>query len=349
MVPFAVGWACGWVLCWRRPGLPRRPGPGGVPRLPVAVVIPARNEAGSLPALLGSVAGQLGDGDELVVVDDGSTDGTAGVAAAHGARVVPAPPVPAGWTGKASACATGAAATGAPVLVFLDADVTLAPGTLALLAERAAHEPDHLVSVQPWHRMARPYEQLSVPFNLLALAGTGLTAPWGGRVPVRVAFGPVLATTRAAYEAVGGHAHPDVRCSVVDDIALARRYEGRVRLAQGRDLASFRMYPDGARQLVEGWTKNIATGAATVPWWAFVLTVGWLWSMIGAPAAGWLCWAAGAAQVYVLGRRVAQVRWWAAALAPLLAVWFLAVLARSAWRRARGRSSPWRGRAVPAG
>lgn len=354
VLPFAVGWLCGWLLCWRRLE-PQLPGgrftylPESLERPALAVVIPARNEAGSLPALLGSLAESLRPGDEVVVVDDASTDGTAAVASAHGARVVEAPPLPDGWTGKASACATGVVATTAPVLVFLDADVTLEAGTLDVLGAQAAAEPDHLVSVQPWHRMERPYEQLSVPFNLVSLAGTGLTAPWGARVPVRIAFGPVLATTRAAYEAAGGHAHPDVRGSIVDDIALARRYDGRVRLWQHRTMATFRMYPDGVRQLVEGWTKNIATGAASVPWWAFVLTVGWLWSMVGAPAAGWPCWVASAIQVYVLGRRVAQVRWWAAPFAPLLALFFLAILARSGRRRRRGRSVTWRGRAVPTG
>ena len=341
--PFVVGWACGWVLCWRRRLSPLSV-MAGATRPAVAVVVPARDEAGMLPALLSSLAPQLRPGDELVVVDDGSADETASVAVAGGARVLPAPLLPEGWTGKASACAAGAAATTAPVLVFLDADVTLAADALDRVAAAAAASPDHLVTVQPWHVMVRPYEQLSVPFNLVALAGAGLTVPWYRHVRPRVAYGPVLATTRVAYDAAGGHAHPDVRGSIVDDIALARRYDGRVIVATGRDLATFRMYPAGIRQLVEGWTKNIAAGAGAAPWWAVALTVGWVWSMIGAPAAGWWCWLASAAQVYVLGRRVGAIRWWAALLPPALAVWFLAVVARSWWLRARGRSVRWRGR-----
>ena len=343
-VLFLVGWTTGWVL-WAR-----------VPRLPaslpttrsgaLAVIVPARDEAASLPALLASLVPQLGSADELVVVDDGSTDATAALAAAGGARVIPAPTLPVGWTGKASACHTGAAATSAPTLVFLDADVVLEPGALDRLAAAVAATPGGLVSVQPWHGMARPVEQLSVPFNMVAVAGTGLAAPGAGRRRTRVAFGPVLATARADYERVGGHAHAEVRASVVDDIALARRYDGNVRVAVDRSVASFRMYPGGFGPLLEGWTKNIATGAGYVPWWAFAATVAWLWSMIGAPAAGWPCWLASALQVYVLGRRVGAVRWWAALLAPLLAIWFLAVLARSGWRRLRGRPVRWRGRDV---
>lgn len=340
---FLPGWACGWVLCWRRLPLVVPP---GAPRPAVAVVIPARNEAATLPELLASLASQVRPGDQVLVVDDASTDGTSAVAAEAGARVVAAAPLPPGWTGKSWACHTGVGATSAPILVFLDADVVLAPRALDRLAGAAAARPDTLVSVQPWHRMVRPCEQLSAPFNLVALAGTGLTTPWGARVPVRLAFGPVLASTRSAYDGVGGHAHVSVRGCVVDDIALACRYHGRVQLAQARDVATFRMYPDGLHRLVEGWTKNIAAGAAAVPGWALALTVAWLWSMIGSPAAGWPCWLASAAQVWVLGRRVGSVRWWAALLAPLLAVWFVVVLGRSAWRRLRRRPVRWRGRDV---
>lgn len=349
VAPFAVGWLCGWVLLWRVPRLaPRAVAPGARVGA-LAVVVPARDEEASLPALLASVVPQLQPGDELVVVDDGSTDATAAVATAAGARVVAPPPLPPGWTGKAWACHTGACATSAPTLVFLDADVTLGDGALDRLAAAVAARPDALVSAQPWHRMVRPYEQLSVPFNLVAVGGSGVAAPGAARRRHRLAFGPVLATARVAYERGGGHAHPDVRASIVDDIALARRYDGAVSVAVDRSVATFRMYPGGVRSLVEGWTKNFAAGAAGAPWWAFVLTAAWLASMIGGPGASWPCWLASAAQVYVLGRRVGAVRWWAALLAPVLAVVLLAVLTRSTWRRLRRAEVRWRGRDVPLG
>ena len=69
----------------------------------------------------------------------------------------------------------------------------------------------------------------------------------------------------ADYEAAGGHAGDSVRGAVLDDVSLARAVQrtGRgVTVFGGRGAVRFRMYPDGLRSLVEGWTKNFAGGAA---------------------------------------------------------------------------------------
>jgi 4,4'-diaponeurosporenoate glycosyltransferase len=133
---------------------------------------------------------------------------------------------------------------------------------------------------------------------------------------------------------------------VAEDLALARAI-GRSLPFAGRQLATFRMYPQGVRALVQGWTKNIATGARSVPWWAGLAVVGWIWSLAGGVFAAWWFVAASIAQVAVLGRRVGRFGLLSPLVYPLLLVFFLAVFVRSVALTALGRTVRWRGRRVP--
>ena len=357
----ALRWLAGVWLLWSLPGLRPAGDTGGDPDTagdradgPLAVVVPARDEAASLPRLLASLAVQTRPPAELVVVDDHSTDGTAAVARAGGATVVPAPPLPGGWTGKAWACRTGVEATTAPVLVFLDADTWLAPDGLARLAGERRRR-GGLVSVQPFHVTERPYESLSAFFNVVALMGVRPARPAG-------AAGPCMACSRADYEAVGGH--EAVRTEVAEDVALGRRFlAARLPLAclAGRETVRFRMYPDGPRALVEGWTKNFATGAGATRPGVLLAVIAWISGCTSAAAqpllaaagrgagAGWAValYAAYAAQLALMLRRVGRFPWWAAAAFPVPLAAFLAVFARSLALTVAGRPVRWRGREVP--
>ena len=123
--PFAA-WAVWRVLA------PRRPARVALPPLParprVAAVIPALDEVEALPELLRELP--AGVVDEIVVVDGGSRDGTAAAARAAGAHVVVEP-----RRGYGRACATGAAATDAEVIVFLDGDGSDDPTDLPAVLE----------------------------------------------------------------------------------------------------------------------------------------------------------------------------------------------------------------------
>jgi hypothetical protein len=362
-----LGWVAGWVLGARPRRLPRvRSAPVGA----VSVVIPARNEATRLPRLLACLdAARAGHELEVVVVDDSSTDATAAQAASWGATVLRVSP-PAGWTGKAWACWRGAQEARGDVLVFLDADTEPTPELFpALVARVRAHAA--LVSVQPWHRTESAYEQLSAVCNEIAVMGAGTGPARGPRWWRRpMAFGPVIGIGRADYFRIGGHA--GVRASVVEDLALAAR-AARAGLTVeswcGGDAVVFRMYPEGVRQLVEGWSKNFATGAATTPPARVVAVVAWVAATLtagalgvgaavtlatggGAPAgvsAGVLVYAAFGVQGWALLRRVGSFGWTGAMALPLLALAFVALFLRSALLAGLRRPRRWRGRVVASG
>lgn len=360
-VLLTIAWIAGWAMLWRVPRLGRaahaRPAT-------VTVVVPARNESRALPGLLASLLSQDEPAMELIVVDDHSTDGTARVAAAAGAWVVPAPELPTGWTGKPWACWTGAHDSTGELLVFLDADTELGPDFLSRLkAEHAKRR--GLVSVQPYHRMVRGYERMSAFFNVVSMMGVGAAS--ARRHPRVVgAFGPCLATSRADYLAVGGHAA--VRGAVLEDVALARHYLDAglpVRCLGGRGSVRFRMYPDGFAHLVEGWSKNIAAGAGSTPPMRAVLVFGWITATllvgygavrgvatvltggVGPSAFTWVFYAAWVAQLTVMLRALGNFGIATAAGFPVPAVAFVGIFVRSLVLTAVRGEVTWKGRSVP--
>jgi 4,4'-diaponeurosporenoate glycosyltransferase len=355
------GWAAGWWLLWRVPTV-RRPGEAsaGTVLADLAVVIPARDEAGTLPTLLESLRAQGPRPHEVVVVDDASTDGTAAVARAHGAETVPSRPLPAGWTGKSWACQQGVDATSASLLVFLDADVRLGPGALrALVDEHAAR--GGLVSVAPRHEMVRPTERLSAPFNLVAFMGVGSARP-GRDGRSDGAFGPCMVCRRTDYQTVGGHAA--VRDAVTEDLALAEAFTeaGLPTYAlAGRGAVAYRMYPQGLRQLIEGWSKNLAAGARFVPALRSLGVALWVTALLVATqhlvlailspdrahvSIAVVAFAAFAAQQWIRLRALTTAGWITAALFPATTVVFTAIFLRSIWWTYGRRRVRWRGRDI---
>lgn len=341
---------------------------------PLTVIIPARNEAASLPRLLADLAAQTAPIRTIVVADDQSTDATAALARAAGATVVAVPPLPAGWMGKPWACHSAVNALGAPgalgepgipgigpddVLVFLDADVRLAPDAFEALIGRLAT--DDVVSVQPFHEAETPREQFSVMFNIVSAMGIAL-----GTDHPNAVVGPVIACRAALYEAVGGHA--SVAQRIAEDVALGARFidtGARVRVYEGGRSVRYRMYPGGWSDLVNGWTKNVATGAGSVPWWRSVAIALWV-TAVGA-AAGTVSRIdlhaddplerfgpaiVIAAAVLVLrhgARRAGSFRAWCWWLFPVVVAFFMAVFLRSVIATLVLRKVRWKDRSVQLG
>jgi glycosyltransferase involved in cell wall biosynthesis len=308
-----------------RMGLAARRFLGPLPHAPaidVRVVIPARDEAVVIAACVASAVGQA---TEVVVVDDGSSDGTAGVAAAAGAQVVPlAGDPPPGWLGKPRACAAGAAGAGTEWLAFVDADVTLHPSALATMA---AATRSTSTSIAGGLACGSFWERLLLPELGLALAQEGLRG---------FASGQCFLVRRDHYEAVGGHGHPAVRGSVVDDRDLARVLTGHdPRLAPR--LMRARMYRDLAG-IRAGLVKNQAAlypGAV-----ATLRRLAWLL----APLASRRPWAL--VVVSAGGRAAAGQNPLYGLLSPLARIVLAGIHVESVWRHRTGRPVSWKGRPV---
>jgi len=334
-------WAAGFLL------LPRLRPCGDVDRPPstpsLSLVIPARDEEHNLPTLLQSLARQSVSPREIIVVDDGSTARTAAIAAELGATVLASQPLPDGWRGKTWACHQGARAATGDLLCFVDADTCFEADGLArvLACYRGG-----AFSVGPWHAIRRPYENLSLFFNLNMVAGT---------VPDRL-FGQMLLVDRESYQRVGGH--EAVRGRILENFRLAQQFASagvRVRSVAGKGAISFRMYPGGLGELVAGWVKGFASGAGQTPRATLCLMVAWMSALAtvpfgvlmgGEPLAFGPLYLLCAAQVAWFGRRVGAFHWYAALLYPVPLGFFFVVFAWSSLRA--GKAVTWKGREIHA-
>jgi glycosyltransferase involved in cell wall biosynthesis len=228
----------------------------------VCVIVPARNEEENLATCLDSLVSQTGVAFEIIVVDDHSTDRTREIAlsfANRGVRLIEAPELPHGWTGKNNAVTAGARAAQGEWLLFTDADTVHLPGSLAAaLAEAREHNAD-MLSYSPEQIAVSFWEMAVLPVVFAELARqyppSKVRDP---QSPIAAANGQYLLITREAYDAVGGHAA--VASEILEDVALARaikRSGRRIFFRYAADAVRTRMYRNFA-QLREGWTKNLA-------------------------------------------------------------------------------------------
>jgi len=329
------------------------PGKGAL----VSILVPARDEEANIESCLRAALASRGAAVEVVVMDDGSRDATPAVVrrlAVDDARVrlLSAPALPPGWTGKVHACARLAEAARGTHLLFLDADVRLAPDAAAALASHAERHGLAMVSGVPRQVIRTVGEALTVPTINLLLLGY---LPGGGRATserasLAAACGQMVLCGRGAYEAVGGHG--SIRGTLHDGLALARRFRAgghRTEVVDGAPLASCRMY----RNFAEAWagfTKNAREGMATplgLPVWTVLLAGAhlWPWALLPAPAAA-------LALLLALGLRAAVTRrarepWWTVPLHPLTVLVALAIQWTALARWALGLPPGWKGRAYP--
>lgn len=261
----------------------------------VTVIVPARNEAAGIGVCLAALSGQDYPRDQMriVMVDDGSTDATVALARAAAARdpritVLAAPPLPAGWTGKAHACWRGAAAASTRWLCFIDADTVPLPALLRSAIARAERDGVDFLSLEPRQELVTVWERLILPAGLCALGFVGnLRQTSSGDSEQAAANGQFILMRREIYERVGGHRA--VRGTVAEDSALARRVKaanGRLALFGGAPVISVRMYRD-LPHLWEGLAKNVTETFGGVRATAMIVALGLIaaWAAVAVPLA----------------------------------------------------------------
>ncbi len=247
----------------------------------ISVIIPARNEAHNLPGLLSSLRAQTLQPHEIICIDDASTDKTAAVAKSFGVKVLQVAEKPHGWMGKSYACHLGAQAASGTLYLFVDADVRFDKTALMrLFATWQVRGP--VVSVQPWHTTVHLYEQCCLFFNMIAAAALAASVPLGRETPGL--FGPVILMPATLYRHCGGH--EAVKSSILDDISLGKCLCSlgiRPYCCQGGQDIRYRMYPTGCHAMLEGWTKNFASGAGASPLSLWVPITLWMAALLGVP------------------------------------------------------------------
>lgn len=348
----------------------RRPAdrPVDVPE-PVAVLLPLRDEALRVTPCLRALLAQRGVPDlRIVVLDDGSTDGTADVVrdvTGDDPRVTllsGATPAP-GWLGKPHACwqLAGRADPAATALVFVDADVVLAPYAVAAAVSELRTARVTLLSPYPRILVESVADRLVQPLlQWLWLTFLPLRAmERSPRASLAAAGGQFLVVDRAGYQRAGGHAA--VRDRILEDIELARavkRSGGRIALVDGSRLAACRMYENWP-QLRDGYSKSLwasfghPSAAAIMvmlllllytapPLLAVAAALAWAPAVALVALAGYLLGVAGR----VVSARATGGRWWPDALAHPVSVVFLGWLTFRSYHLRKRRRLTWRGRPV---
>lgn len=335
----------------------------------VAVVIPARNEAGAIRDVCAAHAASDYQGRvALVVVDDASSDETGALARRAGAEVLDAEPLPAGWSGKLWALDQGIRAAlslvpDAKWLLLTDADIVHRPETLGKLVAFGEARGLAMVSLMArldsrgiWGGLLMPafvfFFQKLYPFALVNRPDHGCAAAAGGCVLIR----------REALEAIGGIS--SIRGALIDDCTLAAtvKRSGRaiwLGLSTG-EVISLR----DNRPLGSIWTMVTRTAFTQLHHSAALLTGSVLgmalvylappWLLIfGAVAGSPLHMATGAVSLalmiiaYAPTLRLYEQPFWRAALLPVAAALFMAMTVASAVQHWRGRGGRWKGRTYP--
>jgi hopene-associated glycosyltransferase HpnB len=330
----------------------------------VVAIVPARDEAELIEQSAGSLLAQdYPGGFRIFLIDDQSTDNTAGLAGALNRDgrliVLQGTGRPSGWTGKLWALNQGIvhAAEGQPpdYFWFTDADITHTKDNLRHLVARAEHDNLVMVTLMAKLRCESLAERFLIPafvffFQML------FPFSWVNRQssPTAAAAGGCILASRRALERAGGI--DSVRQEIIDDCALARRMkaEGPIWLGLTGRAVSLRRYEHlhDIRQMVSRSAYaqlrySPALLAATIAGMVVLYVAPVLIAMFGTGAARlqaalcWLCMAVAFQPILAFYRRTPL---WGLAL-PLIGLFYAGFTVHSAVQHKRGLGGMWKGRA----
>ncbi|KMK77568.1 glycosyltransferase [Alkalihalobacillus pseudalcaliphilus] len=358
-----LSFVAGSAMLWNTARIPKTK--GGVSTDKVSVIIPARNEEGRIGPLLQSLLSQTNPALEIIVVDDHSTDRTVAESRAYGVTVLEAKySKQLEWQGKSAACWLGAKYASGELLLFLDADTRLEhSGSLAsLIGQYISDGASGILSVQPYHHIKKFYENFSVIFNIIVLAGMNGFSCLKERIKPAGAFGPCILCRKDQYFEVGGH--ETVGEAIMDDIVLGEIFMKKglpVQLKTGHGCIQFRMYAEGMLRLIEGWTKGFATAATSTHRFILILISLWMTGAFLIPIqlaisiwVGFSHWSILLAGIYLLfyghlvwlARKVGHFSPYVLTLFPLFFLFFTALFIRSIYLTKVHKEVRWKGRNV---
>jgi glycosyltransferase involved in cell wall biosynthesis len=212
---------------------------------------------------------------EILVVNDQSTDGTAGVVKSlmgkvPNLRLLETAGLPDGWVGKNYALWVGVQEAKSAWLLFTDADAEHERNSTSRALQIAQEQGAALVSFSPEQVTETWYEKALIPYIYLRLAKRfSYEKVNDPNSPAAAANGQFLMMRRDVYDAIGGHS--SVAGEVLEDVALAARVKAaghRISFGSGKGIVRVRMYRS-FQAMWQGWKKNLYRLMGGSPWAVF--------------------------------------------------------------------------------
>ncbi len=316
----------------------------------VSIIVPARNEEKTLPALLSSLTSLDYPNFEIIVLNDQSTDKTEQIASHFPVKIINGTPKPFDWFGKPWACHQASLASTKDYLLFTDADTvhetqSLKQAMAHLLASNAQG-----MSAPPFHLNPSFWEKLLGPFLCFLLA---LTDPYGRPRSKRLfAIGQYLLFERSFYTRIGGHMA--IREEAIDDISLAEltlAHGGKWTVFNADSIYGVRMY-ESLKDFIAGWRRNFRGGLKLSSKFSAPEAALYFAALTAVREPSWITLTTTLLSLIFLAwiqRRYGRFSVWGIFLFPLSLILFTAVTALAMFDRVLQKPLVWKNRSYPSG